>query len=149
MSLLKIELFMTDIFTYGSLMCPQIMGAVCGFNAESEPVRLLGYRRFAVLDEDYPGLIECAGADTDGVLYRNISEEGLRRLDVFEGDYYQRQNVVVSHGTSGTVAAQTYVFRSEYCHLLAQWPWSFEHFLNVGKEKFTSAYLGFQKLPNQ
>lgn len=147
--LAKIGSVMADVFTYGSLMCADIMSAVCGHDSRSEPARLVAFRRYAVLDENYPGLIEDAGAECHGVLYRDISEQGLRRLDVFEGEYYRRQNVVITYGNESNGSAQTYVFRPEYRHFLADWPWSFEYFLAVGKSQFTRAYLGFQKIPNQ
>lgn len=137
---------MTDVFTYGSLMCADIMAAVSGVNSPSEPALLRNYRRYAVLSEDYPGLVADAGAETQGLVYRNITEEGLHRLDRFEGEYYQRRDVVLELTEGKSALAQTYVFRSEYQYLLADWPWSFEHFLNVGKSRFNSDYLGFQKM---
>ncbi|MBB5185875.1 gamma-glutamylcyclotransferase (GGCT)/AIG2-like uncharacterized protein YtfP [Zhongshania antarctica] len=140
---------MANVFTYGSLMCADIMATVSGVSALSESALLRNYRRYAVLDEDYPALIAEAGAETHGLLYRNISDEGLRRLDVFEGDYYQRCELVVALLDGCQVSAQTYVFRADYRHLIADWPWSFEHFLNVGKSNFENAYLGFQQLPSQ
>lgn len=140
---------MSHVFTYGSLMCADIMSAVSGVNTVPESALLGNYRRYAVLSEDYPALIAEAGAQTPGLLYRNISDEALRRLDVFEGDYYQRCERVVALLDGRQVRAQTYVFRTDYRHLVADWSWSFEHFLNVGKAKFESAYLGFQHLPSQ
>jgi gamma-glutamylcyclotransferase (GGCT)/AIG2-like uncharacterized protein YtfP len=145
----QIEATMVNVFTYGSLMCADIMATVSGVNPLSESALLGNYRRYAVLGEAYPALITEAGAQTQGLLYSNISDEALRRLDVFEGDYYQRCELVVALLDGRQVRAQTYVFRADYRHLVADWPWSFEHFLNVGKAKFESAYLGLQHLPSQ
>ena len=111
---------MVNVFTYGSLMCADIMATVSGVNPLSESALLGNYRRYAVLGEDYPALIAEAGAQTQGLLYRNISDEALRRLDVFEGDYYQRCELDVALLDGRQVTAQTYVFRADYRHLLTR-----------------------------
>jgi len=142
---------MANVFTYGSLMCADIMAAVCGENSTFENGVLAGYRRYAVRGEDYPGVLPetCAkSAEVAGIVYRDVSDEGLRRLDVFEGDYYQRRSVRVQLVDGQFIAAEAYIFRPQFRGLLADWPWDFEHFLASGKARFSGAYLGFQKLPS-
>jgi len=141
---------MANVFTYGSLMCADIMAAVCGENSTFENGVLAGYRRYAVQGEDYPGMVPAAIAkerpEVVGIVYRDVSDEGLRRLDVFEGDYYQRRSVRVQLADGEFIAAEAYIFRLQFRDLLADWPWDFEHFLASGKARFSGAYLGFQKL---
>ena len=59
----------THCFTYGSLMCEDIMGAVCAAAPLTPlPARLAGYRRTPVLGAEYPGMVPAAGGlvDIDG-----------------------------------------------------------------------------------
>ena len=126
---------MSHVFTYGSLMCADIMTAVCGVKSSSQSAVLRDYCRYSV-----------AGAETPGIVYRNVSDAALRRLDDFEGEYYQRKNIELGLEGGEVLHAQTYVFRPEFQYLLADWPWSFEHFLDCGKSRFNNNYLGFQKL---
>src|SRR6185369_5509088 len=54
--------FTHALFTYGSLMCADIMAAVVGDQLRCTPAILSGYRRFLVRDEYYPGVIPDAQA---------------------------------------------------------------------------------------
>ena len=48
-------------FTYGSLMCDDIMGAVCAAAPLSPlPARLAGFRRAPVIGVEYPGMVPAA-----------------------------------------------------------------------------------------
>ena len=136
---------MATIFTYGSLMCEDIMATVTGQNLVFDEAHLLDYERYAVRDEEYPAIIPKTASTVQGRVYYGVNEEGVARLDSFEGDYYQRVLLKVSV-LGRPLEAQSYVFREEYRGLLADWSWDFEHFLQHGKHKFTSQYLGYQRL---
>lgn len=129
-------------FTYGSLMCDDIMSAVAGMPARGEPAVLEQYGRHPVRDEDYPGMMPDAAGRVAGVLYRGLGEDALARLDRFEGEMYERRLVRVAAG-AGHIEAWTYVFRAEFAHLLMAGDWSYEAFLNEGKARFMQRYVGF------
>ena len=79
----------------------------------SAPAWLDGYRRYALANEPYPGMVQEAGGRVDGLLYCDVSEDDLARLDAFEGDQYLRLSVPLSMAAeSGTLLLQadTYVF---------------------------------------
>jgi gamma-glutamylcyclotransferase (GGCT)/AIG2-like uncharacterized protein YtfP len=138
---------MTDAcFTYGSLMCEDIMSHVAGLPLQGEPALLAGYARHAVRDEDYPGMVPLTGVQVAGVLYRGLSEGALDRLDRFEGEMYERRRVCVRDARGLDTEAWTYVFRSGFSHRLLPGDWSFEHFLASGKARFTARYMGFDKI---
>lgn len=60
-------------FTYGSLMCDDIMGAVCAAAPLSPlPARLAGFRRAPVIGVEYPGMVPAAGHAVEGVLYLDL-----------------------------------------------------------------------------
>jgi len=136
-------------FTYGSLMCEDIMAAVCGVPARSlsvRPARLIGFDRHPVMGETYPGMIRSPQANVDGMVYLHLPEMAWPRLDRFEGEMYERKPVSVQTEDGISLAADAYVFRSEFAHLLAPGKWDFDAFLQQGRARFTALYLGFQEI---
>lgn len=133
-------------FTYGSLMCRDIMSGVAGLDLVGEPAWLAGYARHPVVGEDYPGAIAAPGAVVEGVLYRGLGPEALRRLDVFEGDMYERVRVGVNPVGGRDVTAWCYIVRDRYRDRLRAGTWDFAAFLRQGKARFLSRYLGFAEL---
>lgn len=133
-------------FTYGSLMCEDIMSAVAAARAPFVPARLDGYRRAPVSGEDYPGILPADGASVAGVLYLDLPPSAWPRLDGFEGEEYRREAVQVELEDGRTVSAWTYVFKPEYRHRLAAGEWDFAHFMRHGKARFEARYLGFARL---
>ena len=81
-----------------------------------------------------------------GRLYHAIAPTAWERLDAFEGHYYVRELITVSLPDGRQVPAWTYVFRPEYRSLLLPGEWSFQDFLEGGKARFESRYLGFQQI---
>lgn len=135
-----------DLFTYGTLMSPDIMARVAGCRLAALSATLADYRRSLVKDEVYPGICENAAGQVDGILYLAVPAAALQRLDVFEGEMYERREVVVE-GEGGAVrAAMTYVFRPAYLHLLTGIPWDFNQFLASGKKRFEDGYSGFGEI---
>lgn len=136
-----------DLFTYGTLMSPDIMARVAGCRLASEPARLAGYRRTLVRGEVYPGIAEAEGHEVDGVLYLDSPEEAIRRLDAFEGEMYDRWEVLVATAGGATRTVMTYVFRPEYRLRLTDIPWDYQRFIASGKERFENGYSGFNTVP--
>lgn len=116
----------SHIFTYGSLMFPQVWRRVVSGNYRSSSARLDGYARFEIDNETYPGVIPQPGASVEGVLYFDVSPEDIAALDAFEGADYRRDTVQVTLGSSEIVVAGTYIYlRPEK---LSESPWIPEAF---------------------
>ncbi len=137
---------MTNLFTYGSLMCSDIMFRVAGGKTDSTQATLNNFFRSKMHNEEYPGIIARPKATVPGVLYFHLSAEAIQRLDDFEGEMYQRQQVEVIAEDFVLVTAMTYVIKDRYRHFLTDKEWSFNEFLAVGKIKFEKTYFGFQEL---
>jgi gamma-glutamylcyclotransferase (GGCT)/AIG2-like uncharacterized protein YtfP len=137
-----------NLFTYGSLMCEDIMAEVVGFHLCSTPAILPGYHRFLVQDEQYPGVVVTENSSVSGMLYHNITQEGWSRLDRFEGEMYDRIPVTVRLKDSTETMACCYVFRPEFHHLLTTTEWDYAAFLDRGKEIFQRHYCGFKAIDN-
>ena len=139
---------MTDhCFTYGSLMCEDIMGAVCATAPLTPvPARLEGFRRAPVLGVEYPGMVPAAGQAVEGVVYLGLPASAWPRLDAFEGDEYQRSEVEVELADGRRLMAWAYVFKPEHAARLGEGDWDFARFLATGKARFEALYMGFDTL---
>jgi gamma-glutamylcyclotransferase (GGCT)/AIG2-like uncharacterized protein YtfP len=115
-----------NVFTYGTLLLAEVMEAVAGRRFASVPARLDGFERVRVRGAVYPGA-RAAEASIDGVLWLDVDEASLARLDRFEGDTYERRHLVV--GTAdGPRDAQAYVVPPANEHLLEPASWDLEGF---------------------
>ena len=133
---------MTNLFTYGSLMCDDIMFAVVNCQLERGDAILNDFYRSNVRNQEYPGIIPQVGAQVDGVLYLDLPETAIEQLDVFEGEFYEREVVQVRTEKFDEMNAMAYVIKPDYSHILTYTEWSYTHFLETGKQKFEMAYLG-------
>ena len=137
---------MRRLFTYGSLMCSDIMLSVAGACRHVGPAVLSGFARFRVLHETYPAILPREDAAVEGVLYDEIDARAFARLDAFEGEMYSRETVSVCIRANDFRRAYTYVLRPEFLHFATKETWSFDEFLRTGKAAFTEAYVGYSKL---
>ncbi len=137
---------MTNLFTYGSLMCSDIMLKVAGCQADSGKAILNNYFRSKVRDQEYPGILPQQGATVSGILYFDLDFRAIHQLDIFEGELYQKEKVEVITENHGPTTAMTYMIKPRHRHILTGEEWSFNQFLVFGKKKFQETYLGFQEL---
>ena len=133
-------------FTYGSLMCADIMTLVSGIAVQGERAFLADHARHPVREEDYPGMVARPGHRVEGVLYRDLPAAAWPRLDRFEGAMYARRLVCVQLPGDARVEAWTYLFKPAYWDLLLPDEWDFNRFLAEGKARFTHRYLGYGML---
>lgn len=136
----------TQLFTYGSLMCEDIMTEVAGTQLSCEAAILHGYRRFLVKDEHYPGVIMEAGGVVTGIVYHGLDAVNWQRLDRFEGEMYDRQPVRVCYADGREAVVDCYLFRPEFFHRLSSTEWDFAAFLQSGKTLFQHQYSGFKAI---
>lgn len=116
----------SHIFTYGSLMFPQVWQQVVRGVYRFAPARLDAYARFAIVGETYPGLILRAGAQVDGILYFDVDTQDIVALDAFEGSEYRRDPVSVTLDSGAEVEADVYVYLLP--QKLSESPWLPERF---------------------
>ncbi len=125
------------VFTYGSLMFEPVWQRVVHGRYRSAPATLRDHRRYALGDDTYPGVVRQAGTEVAGLLYFEVDDADLQRLDAFEGDEYRRCSVmVVARLDEPTMLpAQTYLF--EAVHRLSAEPWDPENF---ALQRFLGSY---------
>ena len=137
------------LFAYGTLMSGEIMLAVTGSRFPAAPGVLWGFRRNRIRGEVYPGIIPSLEERVDGILYRNLTEDDWKRLDLFEGEMYVRSGVTVQLEDGTVGQAQTYVLKPQFENRLSSEPWSLEEFLQSGRARFESQYPGFAALSGE
>ena len=83
------------IFTYGSLMFPEIWQRVVRGDYRSAPATAPGYARYALADDTYPEMIVNEKATVEGVFYFDVDAQDVAALDAFEGSEYRRDSIDV------------------------------------------------------
>jgi gamma-glutamylcyclotransferase (GGCT)/AIG2-like uncharacterized protein YtfP len=99
-----------NIFTYGSLMFPQVWEKVVRRQYHSAQAELAGHARYAVAGETYPGMVPMPGQTVRGVVYFDVAASDIAALDAFEGSAYKREDVQARLDSGETVAVATYIY---------------------------------------
>ena len=109
-----------------------LQGAVAGFE-----------RRF-VKGETYPCLVPTDGNHpVEGIVYLDVVESDLARLDLFEGGYYERLTTRCKVMQGDFLDVAVYVFKPEYRELAAPRDWDPDWFEEFGLSIFLKRYTGF------
>ncbi len=122
------------------------MTEVAGTRLLCEAAMLHGYRRFLVKDEQYPGVVAAVGGVVAGIVYHGLDAVNWQRLDRFEGEMYERQQVRVYYTDGSEAEVDCYLFRPEFSHRLTATEWDFAAFLQGGKTLFQHQYSGFKAI---
>lgn len=115
------------IFTYGTLMVPAVMTAVCGRRYRHAEATVTGFARFVVCGTTYPTIIPRAGARTDGRVYFDVRSTALAHLDAYEDVLYERRPVRVEAG-GASLWALAYVIAEPFRHRVSALSWSLQRF---------------------
>ena len=102
------------LFTYGTLMDAAVWRRVAQEDAATRRAVLCGYEARGLRGVTFPGLVECEGAVTPGLLYLDVSAPALRRLDAYEDDFYIRVEVAVETEDGARVPAQVYLMHPDH-----------------------------------
>lgn len=131
------------LFTYGTLMLPEVMEIVAGARLASEAATLADFRAGPLRGVVYPGLVPEAGTTTRGVLWRGLDRARLGRIDRFEGDLYARHTLAVSVADGTPREAFVYVIRPGARDLVGAGAWDVESFRARELEAYLSGCRAF------
>jgi gamma-glutamylcyclotransferase (GGCT)/AIG2-like uncharacterized protein YtfP len=136
------------VFTYGTLMFPEVWRAVVGRSFETVEGTAAGFEVFRVRDAVFPGIIAGTGeCSVPGVVYLDVDRESTERLDRFEDDFYERRAIAVDCSDGQRRMAEAYVVPSANRSLLTSEPWVRGSFLaSGGLEQFISRFAGFGRV---
>jgi len=126
------------LFTYGTLMFPEVWRRIAVREAVSEPAVLKGFATYLVKDSIIPGMIRSSNGDrVQGVLYRDVDDEMLFELDAYESNFYSREVVRATTRDGESVECQAYVIADSQREMLSDQPWDADWFA----EHELAAYL--------
>jgi len=122
-----------SLFAYGTLVFPEIWNRVTGDTGPRASVRatLEGFALCKVRESTFPGIVAEPGAPpVPGLIYFDLDEEVLARLDAYEDGFYARITVMADReNRAGPIACQAYAvppaLRERF---LTDEPWSAEDF---------------------
>ncbi|BDD87476.1 gamma-glutamylcyclotransferase family protein [Desulfofustis limnaeus] len=138
------------LFTYGSLMFPAVWQRVAHETYHRRRAVLPGYFRRAVKGATYPVVYPATTtSEVEGVLYYQVTDDDLKRLDRFEGDYYQRRSESVRLSDGQLINAEVYVLKEEFRFIASDHDWDQKRFEQEGLSSFLSDYLGFDKISSR
>jgi gamma-glutamylcyclotransferase (GGCT)/AIG2-like uncharacterized protein YtfP len=126
-----------NVFTYGTLMFPEVMECLTSRQFTCEDAVLANYERRKLLGKSYPGLVQAAGAQVAGKLYFDVDEDSLTILDCFEDEIYDRRHIPIQSLSKGEVIALTYIIPDHLLSTVSSEAWDLEEF----KRKHLSNYL--------
>jgi len=134
-----------NLFTYGSLMFPEVWTRLVGPPGRCERSRLRGYATRRKRDDVFPGLITAdPQAVVSGIVYFDLSDGVLKRLDEFETDFYRRMSVTVELTNGQPIPAEVYVVAGDRFDALGDEPWDAEVFRRDHLEGFLQNYRGWK-----
>ncbi len=114
---------MHNLFIYGTLIYPQVWKGLIRRPHRQAAATLRGHQRRHIGGESYPGMVPCKGSQVEGRIVFDLRDAELRRLDRYEGKYYERRRVTVQLADGSAVTAFTYLFRRRYRNRLSNRVW--------------------------
>ncbi len=109
-------------------MVPEIILALLGRVPRHRDASLSAYARFLVRGASYPGIVPALESSVEGTLYEGLFDAEWQLLDEYEGDLYERRNVVVTVGTQA-IEAFSYVVRPQRVDELTERAWDLQWYL--------------------
>lgn len=141
---------MSTCFVYGTLMAEAVFSRVVFGSTALESNQdvyytdgtLKDHKRYMLKDRDYPGVMACAGAEVQGKLVHNVDKLAMIKLDHFEGDEYERQQVTVTSDKGEQVQAYIYLWLDK--SLVIDKEWNYDDFVKVKMHKWIAEELAEQ-----
>lgn len=136
------------VFTYGTLMFPEVWQAAVGRSFTTIRGVVRGFAIYRVCDAVYPGVIASkATCVVEGLVYLDVDVASIAKLDAFESDFYERQTIAVACVDGRELPADCYVVPLAARHVLTTEPWSAAEFVARGDlQRFTDKYAGFDRV---
>jgi gamma-glutamylcyclotransferase (GGCT)/AIG2-like uncharacterized protein YtfP len=140
--------FYMHVFTYGTLMFPEVWQAVVGREFATVQATASGYAIYRVRDAVFPGIIAAGERDmVRGVVYLEVDPASIARLDLFEDDFYCRESLWLTCADGERRAAEAYVVPEENRRVLTNETWHADRFVaSGGLDTFIRRFEGFGRL---
>lgn len=130
---------MTDVpvFTYGTLLSPQVLQVVLGRVPDRVDAELKGYSRHPINGQCYPAVRPCDGKSVQGSLLRSLTASELLAMDGFEDPAYERCILPVWLSDDNVVMARVWARTADdVADLDLTKDWNYEYYLSAHEESY-------------
>lgn len=124
------------LFCYGTLQNDAIFSAITGVTPARQSAVLHGYACYRVKRALYPGVMVSGQGLVPGTLYHGLNPGAINKLDRYEGDLYERQQLRVITDEGQPITAWVYVIKRDCRHLLTRDTWLYEEYESLFLERF-------------
>ena len=125
-----------SLFAYGTLQAPGIMERLLQRSIDTPEAAVLhGFQRTQVKHAPFPGIQPAETHQTQGAIYTNLTDNDLHTLDHYEGDLFQRIQVIAQTATS-PFRCWVYVIKPEHRDKLSKQDWSLSTFIENDLDNF-------------
>lgn len=126
-----------NLFTYGTLMFPEVWQRISIDLFPGQPATLRGYSMFRVKDAVYPGITPCDSAsEVRGIIYCDLDEDTLFELDTYESTFYKRQPVRATLNDGSEIDCHAYIVPPSRRDMLTDDPWDSNWFRTHELDKY-------------
>lgn len=131
-----------NLFVSGVLVFPEAMAAVVGKRCPFREGLVRGYAGLKLKQSNDAALIPFPDVCAEGVVYSDLSDDAVRRLDHFTGPLFHRVEVNVETPGEQWVEAEAYVLKLREKKLLTAHAWDADEFRRKHLAKFLKAHAG-------
>ena len=125
------------VFTYGTLLFPEVFAAVTGRVFVGQNATVTGLLRYGVREAVFPGAVLGRNESLAGRVYLDVDPRTLARLDRFEDELYERRPIRAQLADGRVIEADVWVVPPENVGELDGQPWDPEQF----RRRHLSRYL--------
>ena len=130
-----------NVFVSGPLMFRDVVKAVTGKTFHVQFGQLNGYAQFLLADEGQSALIPFPDRVVTGVVYRDVDDTSLLKLDVFQGGRFERREVSIESENGEWLEGEAYELNLNHKNLLAAHEWDEDEFREKHLKKVVAACL--------
>lgn len=136
-----------SLFTYGTLQVDEIWRRVAGKSCDTLAGTAHNFAIRQIHNAEYPGIYAALDETVSGVVYLNVDQTTLARLDSFEGRQYVRRPIEVECEDEVVRTCDAYLVAEDCLHQLSDAAWRLETFVQGGAlDRFWRRYTGFEAL---
>ena len=129
----------TNVFVSGPLMFRDVIKAVTGQTFPIKDGLLRGYAQFVLQDEGQAAMIPFPDREVDGIVYLDVDDDSLARIDAFQGPRFERQDVTVEAGEGEWLDACAYCLKLSRKKFLTAREWDEDEYRQNHLEKVLEA----------
>jgi hypothetical protein len=112
-----------NVFVSGPLMFRELIQAITGKSFICQSGLLHGYAQFMIKDEMRSAMIPFPDRAVDGVVYCDVDKESLARIDGFQGNRFEREDVTVEGEGGAWLEASAYCLKFRRRKVLSAQAW--------------------------